>query len=393
VISAFRSRNAILPHITRDLVSIDLTDLAASCQKNRAFCPLSANDMAIAHEDPHAPADSPFHSIRSDDLTAICSSPGFQILRQFLSADSASMYVHFASPPPADLHLLILPSFCTSHIGDPVAQSIWVLHRDILHGLTMPVVQLYHQASSLAAAALCTDKVHDLELAFRGEARGAFIWMQCFMGEDEEWCYTRGCPACTTLHILSTESTVRATLSAAQLSIPKLVSTTSSLEANSDSCDPSLPDFSAVLPAMEHALNNDPFWGPGNFDQILSRSTRLTLGIHDLISQCSALEALVSSAPSSPTIGLEQRRGHILDLLVAEQEEESTSRVGKEIKLKKSRMAKRQLRLREEQKAMIMRMAWQCWSALQLPAEQRMALRSVGRRNVQLPRRRSLTSP
>jgi hypothetical protein len=289
---------------------------------------------------------------------------------------------------------LIRHSFCPSHSGDPVTQSIWVLHRDILHGLTMPVVQLYHQASSLAAAALCTDKVHDLELAFRGEARGAFIWMQCFMGEDEEWCYTRGCPACMTLHVLSTESTVRATLAAALLSIPKLDPMAPTFpEASPDASDPSLPDFSAVLPAMEQALNDDPFWGPGNYDQIISRSTRLTIGIHDLISQCSALEALVTSAPPSPSGGLEQRRGHILDLLVAEQEEDSTSRVGKEIKLKKSRMAKRQLRLREEQKAMITRMAWQCWSAVQLPAEQRMALRSVGRRGVHLPRRRSLTSP
>jgi hypothetical protein len=259
----------------------------------------------------------------------------------------------------------------------------------------MPVVQLFHQASALAAAALCTDKVHDLELAFRGEARSAFLWMQCFMGEEQDWCYTKGCPACMTLHALSTESTVRATLAAAQLSIPKLSSTDStSSEAYADANDPSLPDFSAILPAVEQALNHDPFWGPGSYAQFLSRSTRLTLGIHDLISQCSALEALVLSAPSSPTNGLEQRRGHVLDLLVAEKDDDSSnSRAGKEIRLKKSRMAKRQLRLREEQKAMIMRMAWQCWSAVQLPAEQRIALRAVGRRAPPLPRRRSLTSP
>jgi hypothetical protein len=292
------------------------------------------------------------------------------------------------------INLLTRSSFCPSHFGDPVGRSIWVLHRDILHGLIMPVVQLYHRASSLAAAALCTDKVHDLELAFRGEARSAFLWMQCFMGEEQDWCYTKGCPACMTLHALSTESTVRATLAAAQLSIPRLSSTASSFaQNNANANDPSLPDFSAVLPAMKQALDHDPFWGPGSHSQFLNRSTRLTLGIHDLISQCSALEALVLSAPSSPTNNLEQRRGHVLDLLVAEKDEDNNSRAGKEIRLKKSRMAKRQMRLREEQKAMIMRMAWQCWSAVQLPAEQRIALRAVGRRAPPLPRRRSLTSP
>lgn len=59
----------------------------------------------------------------------------------------------------------------------------------------MPVVQLFAQASALAYAALCTENKDDLELAFRGEARSAFLWLQCFIeGEEEDWCYTKGCP-------------------------------------------------------------------------------------------------------------------------------------------------------------------------------------------------------
>src|ERR1700712_4876711 len=102
--------------------------------------------------------------------------------------------------------------------------------------MTMPVVQLYTQACNLASAALCSQKYEDLELAFRGDARSAFIWLQCFIYEEEDWCFTRGCPgkpylrfvfilfstvskltiaACTTLHSVSTESTIRATLAAA----------------------------------------------------------------------------------------------------------------------------------------------------------------------------------
>jgi hypothetical protein len=58
----------------------------------------------------------------------------------------------------------------------------------------MPVVELFKRASALAQAALCTQKAADLELAFAGEARGAFLWLQCFLGEEEQWCCTRGCP-------------------------------------------------------------------------------------------------------------------------------------------------------------------------------------------------------
>ena len=58
----------------------------------------------------------------------------------------------------------------------------------------MPVVQLFNRASTLAFSALYTSKSEDLELAFSGEARSAFLWLQCFIGEEEVWCHTRGCP-------------------------------------------------------------------------------------------------------------------------------------------------------------------------------------------------------
>lgn len=58
----------------------------------------------------------------------------------------------------------------------------------------MPVVTLFERASALAEAALCTRKTEDLELAFAGEARGAFLCLQCFLTEEEEWCKGSGCP-------------------------------------------------------------------------------------------------------------------------------------------------------------------------------------------------------
>lgn len=58
----------------------------------------------------------------------------------------------------------------------------------------MPVLELFNRASALAEAALCTHKSEDLELAFAGDARGAFLCLQCFVDEEEDWCRTRGCP-------------------------------------------------------------------------------------------------------------------------------------------------------------------------------------------------------
>lgn len=56
------------------------------------------------------------------------------------------------------------------------------------------MLELFNRASALAEAALCTHKSEDLELAFAGEARGAFLCLQCFVDEEEDWCRTRGCP-------------------------------------------------------------------------------------------------------------------------------------------------------------------------------------------------------
>lgn len=87
-------------------------------------------------------------------------------------------------------------SFCDFHAAsDAQTREQWLMHRDVLHALLMPIVELYQRAEGLASTALCTAKSEDLELAFAGEARGAFLWLQCFVtGEDGDWCRTRGCP-------------------------------------------------------------------------------------------------------------------------------------------------------------------------------------------------------
>src|SRR4051812_11466143 len=128
----------------------------------------------------------------------------------------------------------------------------------------MPVVQLFKRASALAEAALCTHESEDLELAFAGEARGAFVWLQCFVVEEEDWCRTKGCPgtfpchalrhglyvyertnigfaACVTLDTTSTESHIRFVTASSLLSTAS-VSSPNSSPATSTTSSPASED-------------------------------------------------------------------------------------------------------------------------------------------------------
>ncbi|KIW08566.1 uncharacterized protein PV09_00531 [Verruconis gallopava] len=316
-----------------------------------------------------ATPQSPFAFLRPAELDTICSSSGFQILRTYL-----------ATTLPVD--------FCAEHAYDSSEMQLtWLLHRDILHAMIMPVVELYKEASTLAAAALCSQRPDELEVAYRGEARFAFLWLQCFITEEEDWCHTRGCPACNTLQTLATELTIRGAITAALLSGKDAsVPDTPSSETESEAEDqPSLPDFTIVLGSLEQAMDNDPFWGPGYYAQTLARSKRLMAGIQELMSQCQVLESLVSSAPPSPSAnGL--GRGHAVDMLRPHGD------TSKEMKLKKGAVARRQAKLKDEQGAMIMRMALQTWSAVHLSQRQRSRLKAAIKQDGRVGRKRTCTT-
>jgi hypothetical protein len=245
--------------------------------------------------------------------------------------------------------------------------------------MIMPVVELYKEASALAAAALCSQTFTELEVAFKGEARFAFLWLQCLITEEEDWCHTMGCPACNTLQTLSTELTIRgaitsALLSAKDMPVPDTPTSETESDAEPEAHQPTLPDFSLILPALEQAMDNDSFWGPGHYTQILSRSHRTVSGIQELMSQCEVLESLVSSAPPSPSDTTTLRR---IDIFSAASEEGGT----KEIRIKRGAVARRQAKLKDEQGAMMMRMALQTWSAVHLDRRQRERLKAgVGKK-------------
>lgn len=85
--------------------------------------------------------------------------------------------------------------FCSFHrTPSKDDKEVWLLQRDITYALILPVIEIYRYASQLARSMLGNRNIFDLELVFRGEARGAFSWLQCFIVEEKDWCSTRGCP-------------------------------------------------------------------------------------------------------------------------------------------------------------------------------------------------------
>jgi hypothetical protein len=250
----------------------------------------------------------------------------------------------------------------------------------------MPVFILFTRASTLASAALCTQRASDLELAFAGEARSAFIGLQCFITEEQDWCRAKGCPACVTA-TLSTDSHIRLTIAASLLSTANVATPTR--EEPPEDMGRTLPPLPYILPALQHAVINDPFWeGADIWSYILSRASQLSAGIQALILECVNLESLVSS----PTTTAASERPGSKRLLTHPTVPFVTSGQAVEekgVKLRKSKLAKRQLRLRDEEVELMRRVAMQCWVKARVPKHIRGELLGMG----ESKRTRSLTCP
>ncbi|KAJ4373033.1 hypothetical protein N0V83_003324 [Neocucurbitaria cava] len=304
-------------------------------------------------------AQSPF-AMSHEDIAALNESQAFCVLRSYLARD---------------------------------AEETFLLHRDILHALIMPVVALFSRASALASAALCTQKSEDLELAFAGEARGAFLCLQCFITEEQDWCRTRGCPACVVTATLSTESHIRLTIAASLLSTASVSSPNSSPASTPSNEEPSaenraLPPLPHILPALRAALSADPFWNADHdpWPYLLSRATQLSAGIQGLIAECVNLESLVSSPVSERPSQLQARSltHPSVPFVTSGQAVEE-----KGVKLRKSKLAKRQLRLKDEEIELMRRVALQCWAKARVPKQIRGEVLGISKTT----RARSLTCP
>ncbi|KAF6235416.1 hypothetical protein HO173_006612 [Letharia columbiana] len=232
---------------------------------------------------------TPPFSLNHEDVGRLLSCRAFQAIRGFLTSRHGD-------------------SFCLHHQPTSKAhEEAWLLQRDITYALILPLLEIQRYATQLAISMLGDRNIFDLELVFRGEARGAFAWLQCFIAEEEEWCSVQGCPACVVSHVLEAEPTIRIIVTACRLA--------SSLRRVSDPTpgeDPSsLPVFDFWLSSLRTALDEDPFWGPDIWKELEPRASNLENGLHQMVRQCIEFEEMQATktvrqpelAPISASVG------------------------------------------------------------------------------------------
>jgi hypothetical protein len=101
------------------------------------------------------------------------------------------------------LFMLMVQRFCSAHVATLEAQDMaeFKLHRDILHAACQPVVRVFKAASRVASIIRPTRPTADLELAFSGDARDFYVWLQSVLADEDGFCATNGCPACIVLRV------------------------------------------------------------------------------------------------------------------------------------------------------------------------------------------------
>lgn len=185
-------------------------------------------------------------------------------------------------------------SFCSYHsdlVGSAENPSqledMWILQRDISVQLFKIMMGVVRSAADLACrlrnlgkgdVSVNTRPVNalddsDLELAFTGDARGGYQWLNCLAKDECEWVWEAinnesqslelHCPACLLGRAIDSESTIRLLISAARL----------------------LKWDFFVVSIQEH-LANDPWWGPGYWETIEPKANVLGTQIRDLLQQC-----------------------------------------------------------------------------------------------------------
>lgn len=220
----------------------------------------------------------------------------------------------------------------------------------MLHALLVPVVELFDKACGVAAAATHATRIEDLEYAFTGQARSAFVWLQCFLSaeKEREWCYTRGCPACVVEHSLDSEFTVRLLYAACLLSDVHYPFT---IEG------PTLPGFMFFLDILESAVSGDELFGDDFFELLQPKAIATRDGVEDLIHACLELDAMLSQPsspnPSSPDCSLPA--SPVMGPMGGTPG----------IKVKRSKIARKQLRLQVEEEQWMETMLRRCLEELQ----------------------------
>lgn len=216
----------------------------------------------------------------------------------------------------------------------------------MLHALLVPIVELFEKACAVASEATRATKLEDLEYAYSGEARSAFVWLQCFLSteKEREWCWTRGCPACVVNQSLDTEFSIRLLYAACLLSDVHYPFTIDG---------PTLPSFMFFLESLQRALEHDTLWGGDFLESMQSKAIATRDGIEDLIHQSLEIDIMMSrpsspSNPSSPEISMPPSPA--LAPLGGTQG----------MKVKRSKMARRQVRIQLEEEQWVEEMEAKC---------------------------------
>lgn len=120
---------------------------------------------------------------------------------------------------------------------------------------------------------------------------------------------------------------------------------------------PTLPSFRFFLDELEQALGEDELYGSEFFEQMQPKAVATRNGIEELIYQCIELDNVLSQ-PSSPSEGA-------TPVVSMPPSPVLGAAGGQGMKVKRSRFAKRQMKLEVEEEAWMEEMLKRCWDQLQ----------------------------
>ncbi|EPS45609.1 hypothetical protein H072_399 [Dactylellina haptotyla CBS 200.50] len=164
-------------------------------------------------------------------------------------------------------------------------EDMWVLQRDIsvqlfkiMMGVVRSAADLARRLRSLGQRSAQVEIANalddlDLELAFTGDARGGYQWLNCLAKDECGWVWTAindeslslesHCPACLLGRAIDSESTIRLLITAARL-----------------------VKWDFFVTSIQEHLECDPWWGPGYWETIEPKANVLGTQIRDLLEQC-----------------------------------------------------------------------------------------------------------
>jgi hypothetical protein len=213
----------------------------------------------------------------------------------------------------------------------------------------------------------------DLEVAFRGPARSAFSWVQCFVSQEQDWALTKGCPACIVLKTVHDEPFIRIVVAACSISSYLY----DLLRGRGEPVQ--MPDFSFWLKAVRQAVMEDSFWGQHFWSEVEARAISLSSGIQELVSHYLLPSTKMAGQPAAPARGV----GDSASLAWAQGVENGG-------------LVKREMKLKQEEQQWIKSLMEACCSTLLTEAARRRKLVSARRWQEQgrskATRQRSLTT-